>query len=539
MRKTFNYRLGLLAVAGAAAMALSAAPAMAQQNQVTLSQSVVPFDENVQLLGSAAPQAIVKFEVGLKLRDRAGLQRSIDSGKVMSYAELKARHLPTQADYDKVLNWLTSAGLNVDKTSPSRMTVWVSGPVATVSRAIGVHFSRIRSEGKDYVSTDSAPSLPKAVAAPVLGVFGLQPQIHAYKHKAIEAPMVHTDSATAPPFYAQAFLSGYNATGLGNGGVGATTAIVIDTFPHEDDLKSYWSQIGSTQKIKNISFITVGDGADGPLSGEESMDAEVSSAIAPKSKVRVYGSGSLNTSALDDVFNAIIDDMGEGGVKVTQVSISLGLCETKAPHNLLTRDDGFFQTISALGGSIFVSSGDAGSQECGKKFGNTVSFYASSPNVTAVGGTHLTLKGDGSTNTETAWQGSGGGVSSFFATPAYQSDLSPDFPKRALPDISADADPNTGALVVYNHGSHQIGGTSLSAPIMAGLTALVNSSRIKAHKAPIGLINNHIYGLDASNFRDITVGNNIGFTAGPGYDLVTGLGAPVMSNLLPALVAKP
>lgn len=536
MRNIFNLRLGLLAAAGAAVTALGGAPALAQPGQVSFAQSVVPFDEDVQVLGTASPQATVKFQVALKLRDTQALQRAINAGKVMTPAELKAEHLPTQADYDKVLNWLTGAGVSIDKTSPSRMTIWASAPVAVLQRALDVHFSRVRSEGKDYVAADTAPSLPRAVAGPVLAIAGLQPYLHAYKHRSIEVPLVHTDSATSPPYYPQAFVTGYDATGLGNGGVGATTAIIIDVFPLASDLKAYWSQVGSTQKIKNVTFIQTVDGTMGQPTGEESMDAEVSSSIAPKSKVRIYASTDLSFTDLDTSFQTLIDDM-VGGVKVTQVSISLGACENKIPKSYKNRDDGFFQTLSAMGASVFVSTGDSGSQECPKKFGPTVSFYASSPNVTGVGGTHLTLNKDGSANQETGWNGSGGGVSSFFAKPDYQGGL--DFAMRTIPDISADADPNTGALVIYRGGQHQIGGTSLSAPILAGLTALVNSSRIKAHKDPIGLINNHIYGYDASNFRDVTSGSNGEYTAGPGYDLVTGLGAPIMSKLLPSLVSEP
>jgi kumamolisin len=521
-----------------AAAAVAATPVLAQSSQVSFASSVIPFDEDVQVLGTAAPQAIVHFQVGLKLRDGDALQRSNDAGKVMSWAELKARHLPTQADYDKVLNWLTSAGLDVDRTSPSRMTVWASGPVATVQRSLGVHFSRIRSEGRDYISADSAPSLPRAVAAPVLGVFGLQPQIRAYS-QAVQGPAMHTDSATAAPFFPQAFLSAYNAVRLGNGGLGTTTAIVIDSFPLTTDLRKYWKDTGTRQRIANVTFINTTGLPLQPTNAETSMDTEVTSSLAPKSKVRVYGSQSLNTVDLDTTYNALIDDMGEGGVKVTQVSISLGLCEAKAGPALRRRDDNFFKAISAMGASIFVSSGDSGSQECGKKKGDTVSFYASSPNVTAVGGTRLSLNSDGTVQQETAWNLSGGGVSAYFAKPGYQSDPDLGFAKRALPDISADADPNTGAYVIINGAAKQYGGTSLSAPIMAGLTALMNANRIRKGKGGLGLLNNHLYTLKAATIRDITVGDNIGFDAGPGYDLVTGRGVPVMNKMSPALVRLP
>lgn len=514
-------------------MALSAAPALAQ-NQVVFSKAVASFDEGVQVLGAAPSQGNIQFQIVLKLRDAAGLTASNAAGKVMSVEEMKRDHLPTQADYDKVLNWATQAGLNIDKTSSSRMSVQVSGNVALVSRAIGAHFSRVRSEGKDYVAADSAPSLPASIASSVHTIRGLQPYLHAYKMSQM-APMAHTDSATSPPFWAQAFITGYSASGLGQAGRGTTTAIVIDTFPSASDLKKYWQTTGSTQKIKNFTFIQAVAGTLPPLSGEESMDAQVSSSVAPASKVRVYASQNLSFDSLDVTFQALINDMTDG-VKITQVSISLGACEhklaEKAP-DILTTDDNFFAVMSGMGASVFVSTGDAGSRECGTK---TTSFYATSPNVTGAGGTSLTLNGSGATTSESGWGGSGGGISSFFETPAYQNSLG--FNMRTIPDISADANPGTGALVIVNGSNNTIGGTSLSAPILAGLMAIANGDRIANHKKPLGLLNSRIYKIPASNFRDITVGSNRDYNAGPGYDLVTGLGAPIMSNLVPTLTGQ-
>jgi kumamolisin len=469
----------------------------------------------------------------MKLRDYRGLAASNAAGKVMSPAQMARDHLTTKADYDKVLNWAVNAGLTVSKTSNSRMTVELSGNVAVVSRVLGVQFSRIRSEGKDYVASDSAPSLPASLARVVNSVNGLQPHQHAFKTSATPAPLIHTNSATSPPFYATAFISGYGATGLGAGGKGTTTAIIIDVFPLAEDLKAYWSRIGSTQKIKNVSFINSTGGTIGLPTGEESMDAEVASGIAPKSKMRIYASSTLSFANLDTTFQNVVDDMNDG-VKITQVSISLGACERKVAKGTKNTDDNFFAVMSGLGASVFVSTGDSGSRECGKE---TTSFFATSPNVTGAGGTSLTLDGSGSTTSENGWSGSGGGVSSYFAVPSYQSGLG--FDHRAIPDISADANPQTGALVIYRGTDHQIGGTSLSAPILAGLTALANADRIKHKKSPLGLLNSRIYSIPASNFRDVVSGSNGDYSAAAGYDLVTGLGAPKMDVLIPTLRSQP
>jgi len=108
------------------------------------------------------------------------------------------------------------------------------------------------------------------------------------------------------------------------------------------------------------------------------------------------------------------------------------------------------------------------------------------------------------------------------------------------PDVAADANPSTGALMILDGDSFEVGGTALAAPIWAGLTALINASRSAASKPPLGLLNGRLYPLaQTDNFRDITMGSNGGFDAAAGYDLVTGLGAPVMSRLHPTLVAQP
>jgi kumamolisin len=105
-----------------------------------------------------------------------------------------------------------------------------------------------------------------------------------------------------------------------------------------------------------------------------------------------------------------------------------------------------------------------------------------------------------------------------------------------VPDVSAAADPNTGALLVVNGSAGPIGGTSWSAPVWAGFCALLNEKRVKAGKDPLPFLNPLIYPLmGSSSFRDITSGNNGAFDAGPGYDMVTGIGVPNLKELSKAL----
>jgi kumamolisin len=525
-----NYSL-LLAGVAALAMTPLAASAQTPAGFVEQAQSVTPLTAEVQVLGAANALSTVNFQIALALRDRQGLQDSNRQGKRLKSEDLALRRLPTQRSYDAVLNWLQAQGLTVEKTSRNRMTIHVSGTVGEVSRALRIKFSRVHAEGESYVSATTAPSTPAELSDVILSINGLQPHLKARK-----LGIVQPLSTTAPPLFPAAFVNAYRANGLGSEGANTTTAIIIDTFPRTSDLTQFWTTTGTAQSLSNITFIQAVPGKLPKPSGEESMDVQTASSVAPQSKVRVYASRTLSFSNLDTTFERVIQDM-EDGVAITQISISLGACETSVPAGQANTDDGYFAVMAAMGASIFVSSGDSGSLTCGGTV-DTPSFFSTSPNVTAVGGTTLKLKGAGTVKSETGWSGSGGGVSVRFTKPFYQSALPGT--QRLVPDISADADPGAGALVIVKGVSQQIGGTSLSAPILAGLAARINSARLSAGKAPIGLFNARIYSLTGTaNFRDITSGDNGGFTAGPGHDLVTGLGAPLLDTLLPTLVAQP
>ncbi len=523
MQKT-NLRTALLAAAFASVVSL---PAMAAS--VPSPASVAPLASSTRVVGEADAASIVHFQVALRLRDFAAMSAGIQAGRTMSPDALAASHLPTQQDHDAVVAWLKAQGLTIEATVPSRMTISASGRADAVSRAFGVHFSHVVSEGQDYVSADSVPSIPSEFTGTILSINGLQPQHHAHYQHVLMKPKAGTT-----PYLPSDLLNAYTATGLSTGS-GTTTAIVIDTFPKTSDLTSFWSIAKVAQSLSNITLIQVVSGTLPALSGEESLDTQYSSSMGASSKVRVYASRTLSDANLDTTFQRVISDL-QSGVKITQVSISLGECETDESSGELNTDDQFFATMTSLGASVFVSTGDSGSRECGGS-ANVPSFYSTSPHVAAAGGTTLKFSGT-KESSETGWSDSGGGVSTFFAKPSYQSSLS--YAKRAVPDLSADANPSTGVLVIVNGQEDQFGGTSVSSPVLAGLIGLVNSKRIAAGKSDIGLLDTYIYPLlGTTNFRDIKSGSNGGYSAKAGYDLVTGIGAPLMNVLLPTLVSKP
>ncbi|HEX7540887.1 MAG TPA: S8 family serine peptidase [Anaerolineales bacterium] len=167
------------------------------------------------------------------------------------------------------------------------------------------------------------------------------------------------------------------------------------------------------------------------------------------------------------------------------------------------------------GVSFFVSSGDAGLP---------AEYPSASPNVISVGGTLLTFNSNGTLASETGWSNGGGGCSQYETATSAQAAFGSYSQvncagKRATPDVSLDAAPNSGAAVYdsskYNRqsGWYQVGGTSLSSPMWAGRAAVAGVV-VKA---------GYVYG-NSITFRDITAGNN-GAPCLVGFDLCTGLGS--------------
>jgi subtilase family serine protease len=339
-----------------------------------------------------------------------------------------------------------------------------------------------------------------------------------------------------------AFTGGAVADGSGQ------TIAIVDAYNDPNifkDLDAFDKQFGSTSSGPTLyaefgasaSFLTVvnQNGQSSPLPGtdrtgnwesEEALDVEWAHAIAPGAKIVLVEANSQGTADEDATVQTAA---GLPGVSV--VSMSFGIPETAGE----TSRDSVFTTPNGHQGVTFLAaSGDHGAPGL---------YPAYSPNVVAVGGTTLTIAGDDSYGGETAWSGSGGGISQYEAEPAYQEGVQTSG-FRTLPDVAFDADLNTG-VYYYNsfNGSTaaQItGGTSLSTPCWAALIAIVDQGRALAGSATLDGPTQTLpalYSLPESDFHDITSGSNGGFNAGPGYDEVTGLGTPVANLLVPGLVA--
>lgn len=323
----------------------------------------------------------------------------------------------------------------------------------------------------------------------------------------------------------------YGFDQLSADGSGQTIAIIdaYDAPTIESDLQTFTSKFN----LQTMSFNTTSSPwfqkvyAQGSQprtnSGwalEASLDVEWAHAIAPQANILLVEAASSRFSDL----LAAVDVAVNSGADVVSMSWGGSEFSSESSYDFHFKKSGVVFT---------ASSGDSGAG---------VSYPAASPYVLGVGGTTLNLDSSGNVTSETAWSESGGGISSYEAEPGYQSSypMPSSGGKRGIPDVSYDANPNTG-FPVYDSTSYQgqsgwwqVGGTSAGAPQWAALVALadqLSGSPLSGNYLNSSAFYNAATANYAANYRDITSGSN-GYSAGTGYDFVTGLGSPKANSLV-------
>jgi hypothetical protein len=328
-----------------------------------------------------------------------------------------------------------------------------------------------------------------------------------------------------------------NGTVKGDGS--GTTIAIVDAYDDPNianDLKAFDAKFNLSDptftKVNQTGGTTM-PSADSGWASEIALDVEWSHAIAPGANILLV---EANSNSFSDLLTAVSFAAKQTGVVAVSMSWGGGEFSTE------TSFDSTFTTPSGHAGVAFVaSSGDSGAPPI---------YPSISPNVLSAGGTTLNLDSSGNIVSESAWSGSGGGLSAYESQPSYQKGVvTQSSTQRANPDVAYDADPNTGFPVYdsYNNGTSapwsQFGGTSDAAPQWAALIAIADQGRalngLSALDSPTLL--KDIYGLSSSDFHDITSGKSTGFpneSAGTGYDLATGLGSPVANKIVADLVGQ-
>jgi subtilase family serine protease len=569
-------------------------------------------------LGALKSEAKLHVTIALQPRDPATLAAyaqavsmpgSSEHGQYLTSRQFADRFGATPAAIAAVRDALIAHGLAPGHASPNGLSIPVTATAGALDRALSVQLERIALRGsRRAVAATAAPALDSTIAPLVQAVVGLntiaapRPLIqrssnrataHAMPHVATGGPQpcgAASDAASGQSAYtADQLASAYGFSGLyhaGDEGQGQTIALYELEPDSPSDISAFQSCYGTHA---SVSYVEVDGGSGtGDGSGEAALDIEDAISLAPKANILVYQAPNSNSngpgSGPYDNFSAIVSED-----RAPIVSASWGQCESLEGATDAHAESTLFQEAAVQGQTIVSASGDDGSEDCyaGTPLVGTelaVDDPASQPYVTGVGGT--TLSRLGPRPTETTWNNGsnivvsaldigpgagGGGLSSLWSMPAYQSDAAaslhvPSVPAgggcgagrcREVPDVSADADPDTGYLIYYNgdgaetdtpSGWQGIGGTSAAAPLWAALMALANASSACAG-TDIGFANPGLYRAAATgyaaDFNDVRSGNN-DFTgtsggeypAGSGYDVATGLGTPNGSSLVPALCAQ-
>jgi subtilase family serine protease len=609
----------------------------APNGRATLTGNVPPWATAANFKSAANSSDDIGFRVYLNWQDQADLEAmamdvsnpaSASYGQFLSPQQFRQQFAPSKASVHAVQSWLRSQGFNIVYTPDNNHYVSAEGTAAQAATAFGTTFGMYQVDGMTLRSPKSDISVPASIAPLVSSVVGLDDS----------SQLVHNNIATepsAPPAAAfvsaepcssywgekqatgfdnpygkgtlpytpcgytpQQILGAYGLSNSGYNGAGQTVAI-IDAYASptiQQDLDQWSAQrdLPSTNVEQIVAPGTYRHPEKGNTQdpqgwyGEETLDVEAVHGMAPAAHV-IYVGAPNNFQDLDAALNHVVDKH-----LASIVTNSYGWDSELLPFGFIKPVNDTLLQGAVEGIGIYFSSGDNSDESQTVGF-VTADFPASSPWVTAVGGTSLAVGSSNDYIFETGWgttrsgwtgtkwdpkapgtwiYGSGGGVSQLFAEPSYQVGVVPNSvfqaqgrTGRAVPDISAVGDPNTGYLVgqtqTFPDGSvkyseYRLGGTSLSSPLMAGIMALAdqaagaphgfanplfyarlaNSGAVHDIVDPAGTVatvrSDYVNGIDASDglaYSLRTFNQTLSLNTTPGYDDVTGLGTPSGSFL--------
>ncbi len=532
--------------------------------------------------------------------------------KWLTPEQFRARFGMSKDDLAKVSAWLHAQGLTVLGISRSGNEIYFTGTAGQVEYALHTELHNYVVNGETHFANAVNPSLPAAFVDAVVGIKGLNdfhPRPRNVKMRQFTASSNFTSNSSGNHFVTPAdFATIYDAGALysaGFDGTGQTIAVVGQTVIHPADIDAFRSAAGLP--TKNFQQILANGTAGVRSSGDEveaDLDVELAGGIAKNAAIIYVYTGNGSNNGAWDALQYIIDNN-----VAPVVSTSYGLCEAGNGTAFAQMVQGWAQQANTQGQTIVAASGDQGAADCetsgstSATTGLAVDVPASIPEVTGVGGTEFSgdagaaVTGsvaaptqfwggasDGSgggtgggsalsyipektwndTASDNQLSATGGGVSTIFAKPSWQTGAGvPNDSKRDVPDIALNASPDHDGYLIcsqafFNSQSSTatscsngfrasdqslavVGGTSTGAPSFAAILALLNQATASTGQ---GNINPTLYSLAASApaaFHDVTSGNNkvpctagstgcsagggtIGFGAGGGYDEVTGLG---------------
>ncbi len=499
--------------------------------------SVPPPHGAATLAGPADPSSPVDVTVYLRPRtDHPSAARNADG--FLSRSELAAARGAIPTDVAAVEDFARSHGLSVLEVDPAGRRVRLSGTTAQMSEAFGVEFQYYEHPECDYRSHAGPVMLPGELKDAIVAVLGLdnRPQAET-RYRLSKNPATSFTPVAVGELYGVPV--GVSASGV------CVALVELGGGYTLGDLETYFTGLGLA--TPSVSAIAVDSGTNNPTGStsgpdtEVMLDIEVVGAVAPGASIAVYFAPNTDQGFADAISAAVHDDTHKPQI----ISISWGGPENTYTAQVTSVFEAAFADAASVGITVFVAAGDNGSSDGASDGHAHVDYPASSPLVIGCGGTHLDAS-DGMISAEVVWNdlpsggATGGGVSATFPVPSWQ--LSAHVPPsansgggvgRGVPDVAANADPESGYQIRADGDDLVVGGTSAVAPLFAALSALASA---KAGKA-LGFINDHLYSRDDAAFTDITSGNNGAYRAGVGWDPCTGLGSPKAAALISSLGA--
>ncbi len=473
-------------------------------------------------------------------------------GKYLTPGEFAERFAPTQDDYNQVVVYARSLGLTVTGIHPNRTQVNATGSVGIVERAFNLRLHHFQKpDGRKFYAPDNDPEVSGSIASIIHSIVGLDN--HAIRHtynrqkQTTEGFLNASDTSHSHPsgpgggYSPSDLLTAYNLTGVSANGSNQIIALFELGSYLASDINAYTQYFGLPRaKLQNV---LIDGGSTSGIDAEVTLDIELAIALAPESHIYVYEGPNSDQGVLHTYNRIATDNLAK------QVSTSWGMDESLVSAQYLHAEYAIFQQMAAQGQTIYAAAGDSGAYDNYPSLTLAVDDPASQPYVTAVGGTRLTVNpGSGAYSGESVWnngQGNGaggGGVSAAWPLPSWQKNVPTVYSNthRNVPDVSLNADPDTGYSIYYNGQWTIFGGTSCAAPLWAAFTARINQERVASQKPVLGFANPLFYTIgDGSsytvNFHDITEGNNLYYSAGKGYDNATGWGSFNGANLFASL----
>ncbi len=481
-------------------------------------------------------------DVTVRVRGGKPLNPRSNPGKRLSREEFARQYGSSDRDLAAVEQFAHEHHLTIVESSSARKSVILRGKVKDFEDAFMVHLSHYRDAGGNVFRCRTGEiSIPKSLEKIIEGVFGLD-------DRPLTRPMFQVETrdgkfinhAASPQSFSPNALAGIYGFPKSVTGKGQCIGIIeLGGGYRTNDLKAYFKSLNIP--LPSVKAVSVDGGLNSPSTadsadGEVMLDIEIAGAISPGAAIVVYFAPNSDKGFLDAITTAVHDAKNKPSV----ISISWGSAESRWTAQSLKSFNDAFNAAATVGVTVCAAAGDQGSSDSETDGKVHADFPSSSPFVLACGGTKLTVNGT-TIQSEVVWHESsdsatGGGVSDVFPLPDYQKkagvppSASSGFKGRGVPDIAADADPETGYNVLVDGQQLVIGGTSAVAPLMAALIARVNQAKGK----PVGFIHPALY-ANPKLCRDITQGDNIttsthkGYKAGPGWDPCTGWG--VLSGL--------